>query len=56
MRRELFSALRPGGTLVVSGILEERADEVAKGLEACGLNPCRKTSQGGWSAIVFLRM
>ena len=55
MRRELFAALRPGGTLVVSGILEERADEVAKGLEACGLCPCRKASQGGWSALVFLR-
>ncbi|HWQ51417.1 MAG TPA: 50S ribosomal protein L11 methyltransferase [Terriglobales bacterium] len=55
MRRELAAALRSGGTLVVSGILEERAHEVAQGLSECGLAPCRTASQGGWSALVFLR-
>jgi len=56
MRRELSAALRPGGTLVVSGILDERAAEVQKGLEACNLTPCRRASNGGWTAIVFLRI
>lgn len=56
MRRELAAALRPGGTLVVSGILEERADEVQKGLEECNLTACRRASNGGWTAMVFLRM
>jgi ribosomal protein L11 methyltransferase len=55
MRRKLAAALRPGGSLVVSGILEERADEVAGGLEQCGLTILRRASQGGWSALVFLR-
>ncbi len=55
MRRELAAALRPGGALVVSGILEERADEVANGLAGCGLELRRRATQGGWSALVFER-
>ena len=43
--------LAPGGTLLASGIIAERADEVAAALEEQGLRVLRREEQGGWAAL-----
>jgi ribosomal protein L11 methyltransferase len=52
MRAELVSSLKPGGTLVVSGIIEERESEVAVALEAEGLTLVEIMREGEWVSIV----
>ncbi|MDO4270851.1 MAG: 50S ribosomal protein L11 methyltransferase [Eubacteriales bacterium] len=47
-----FAKLAPGGTLICSGILNERADEVRAALEASGLSVASHESSDDWSAFV----
>jgi ribosomal protein L11 methyltransferase len=49
---ELAAALRPGGTLVGSGVVAERADEVLLALAAAGLRIERLESEAGWRAAI----
>lgn len=50
---EVLTALpRVGGTLICSGILAERIDEVATALEARGLAAIQIAAEGDWRAIV----
>ena len=44
------SFLKPKGSLVVSGIIGERADEVISALSACGFSLISKKEEGGWCA------
>ncbi len=44
--------LKPNGTYIVSGILDERGDEVADALTACGFSVCERLQQGGWVCLV----
>lgn len=45
----LFSGkLKPGGTLICSGILAERADEVAHALQEAGFSPEAREQRGDW--------
>ena len=46
-----WDKLRDGGTLICSGILDERADEVQAGLEKVGLTISARQASGGWTAI-----
>ena len=55
MRHELHGFLKPGGQIVVSGILTSRADEVAEHLERAGLRELRRQDQQDWVAIVLER-
>ncbi len=48
----LAEALAPEGTLVVSGIIEDRYEEVALALAAAELRPVELLSEGDWVAIV----
>lgn len=48
----LPEALAPEGTLVVSGIIEDRYEEVALALAAAGLRPVDLLREGDWVAIV----
>lgn len=48
----LAERLAPGGTLVVSGIIEDRYDEVALALSATGLRLKRLARESDWVAIV----
>ena len=52
----LASALRPGGRLVASGLLEERAEEVEERLASEGLRPLERRVDGDWVALVALRV
>ena len=48
----LAAALEPGGTLVVSGIIEDRYEEVALALAAAGLVLVDLLRETDWVAIV----
>lgn len=45
--------LRPGGRITVSGIIEERADEVLDVLKAAGFTELERNLEGGWCAAVL---
>jgi len=51
----LADRVRPGGTLVVSGVLEEQADGVAAALEASGLTVTERRQQEEWVALFAVR-
>lgn len=51
----LAAALAPGGTLVASGIIEERYEEVALALAAAGLGIADLLREDDWVAIVAER-
>lgn len=47
----MFDHLRPGGSLLSSGIILPRLDEVTAALAAAGLEVRRCDEQGGWAAV-----
>ncbi len=49
------SFLADGGTLVVSGIINERLDEVMSALTGNGFTALRKSNAEGWNAILLRR-
>ena len=51
----LVAALKPGGRLVVSGIIEERELEVLDALGACGAHVERVRAMGDWRCIEAVR-
>ena len=55
MRQRLHDFLRPGGTLIASGIIGERAAEVREGLVATGLILERESVQEDWVALRLRR-
>lgn len=52
----LADALRPGGTQVVSGILEAQAEEVRQAMEASGFQMVRTLQKEDWVALVGKRV
>ncbi len=48
----LAGLLTPGGHLVLSGILEEQAEQVAAALARAGLRLVRRIQEGDWVALV----
>ncbi len=44
--------LKPNGVYIVSGIIEERGDEVEAALIACGLTVRERRTHGGWCCLV----
>jgi ribosomal protein L11 methyltransferase len=52
MSKSLYTLVRPGGTLISSGIFHERGDLVREALESAGL-PVRETRQeGDWLCLI----
>ena len=49
------SFLAPGGTLIVSGIIDERLDEVMSALTANGFGAVTRKNSDGWNAVVLRR-
>ncbi|MBP1558108.1 MAG: 50S ribosomal protein L11 methyltransferase [Oscillospiraceae bacterium] len=47
----IFAHLKPGGSLLSSGIIMPRLDEVTAALQAAGLEVRRRDEQGGWAAV-----
>lgn len=55
MAQDLWSALAPGGRVVLSGMLHEQADEVFAVYAACGAVMDRRVDHGEWSTLVLSR-
>jgi ribosomal protein L11 methyltransferase len=51
----LRDELRPGGTLLASGIFIDRQDEVRAAFEAAGLGVTNRSAEGDWVAITATR-
>lgn len=52
---DLLPLLAAGGALILSGLLAERAAEVAARLAACGLRQTGRRSRGDWTALRLSR-
>jgi ribosomal protein L11 methyltransferase len=50
---DLAGALAPGGTLIASGIIAEREDEVVAAFVAAGLAPVERRQEGDWVALIY---
>lgn len=48
---EIPSLLRPGGSFIASGIIDERGDEVAAYLETQGLRVVERKEENGWVSL-----
>jgi ribosomal protein L11 methyltransferase len=55
LARPLIAACAPGGRLITSGIIIDRADEVRAALEAAGLGAIEQHQMGDWICIEGLR-
>ncbi len=55
LAHDMVAALKPGGTLISSGIIAEREDEVALAYAAAGLTRIERRQQGDWVALVHTR-
>ena len=53
---ELAEALCPGGRAILSGILNEQADEVRDHYARVGINPVAEDSIGEWTTMVLQKM
>jgi ribosomal protein L11 methyltransferase len=51
LARGLHAELRPGGTLLASGIFMDRETEVRDAFVAAGLEPTRRREDGDWVAL-----
>jgi ribosomal protein L11 methyltransferase len=51
----LVRATRPGGTLIASGIIQERRDEAVEPLIAAGLVDIREVVEGDWVTLIGRR-
>ena len=51
----LYDELRPGGTLVASGIFVDREPEVREAFTRAGLAVTRRLAEGDWVALEALR-
>jgi ribosomal protein L11 methyltransferase len=55
LARDLYAELRPGGSLVASGIFVDREAEVRMAFEAAGLEPTDRSVDGDWIALTGRR-
>lgn len=55
MAEALCAKVKPGGKLITSGIVEERADDVRTKIESLGLKTVEQRQEGDWVAIVSER-
>ena len=51
----LRAELRPGGTLLASGIFVDREADVRAAFEAAGLTVTERTAEGDWVALEAVR-
>src|SRR5205823_288089 len=49
----IAGALRPGGWLIASGIIADRAHEAIAALEAAGLEQVERSERGDWVALRY---
>ncbi len=51
--QDAAAALKPGGRLIASGIINDRAEEVRRALGDAGLEPVKELTGGEWVAMVY---
>lgn len=56
MAEQLYAKVKPGGKLITSGIVIERADDVRTKLESLGLKTIEQRQEGDWVAIISERV
>ena len=47
----LGQVVRPGGTAIFSGLIQEQVDEVEAALRSTGLEPYARRFEGDWAVI-----
>ena len=55
LSKSLYGLLKPGGTLVSSGIFIERGEAVIEALERAGLPVREKKREGDWLCLISVR-
>lgn len=55
MADDLSAKVKPGGKLIASGIIQERAEEVQNRLERAGLRLLEDRREGEWTALIMER-
>ncbi len=55
LRQEIADRLEPGGKLILSGILSEKSDWVAREYEAAGCRLAGRKEEGQWTALLLQR-
>jgi ribosomal protein L11 methyltransferase len=50
---DMAAALKPGGTLIASGIIADREHEVVAAFAEAGLQPLERRQEGDWVALVY---
>jgi ribosomal protein L11 methyltransferase len=55
LKQEIAALLEPGGNLILSGILSEKGDWVAKEYEAAGCRLAGRKEEGQWTALLLRR-
>ena len=55
LKQEIADRLEPGGKLILSGIISEKGDWVAKEYEAAGFRLAGRKEEGQWTALLLLR-
>lgn len=53
LSKDISSFLKEDGLIIVSGIIEEREDDVAEAMEAAGLELTERRANGGWVAMAY---
>jgi ribosomal protein L11 methyltransferase len=53
MSAELSGKLRPGGAMILSGILAEQSGEVEAAYSSLGLHGPEKKNEGEWTALIY---
>lgn len=52
----LVSVVKPNGTLIISGIIDDRVNEILEAYEKGAFKRCAKLSKGEWHAFSFKRI
>ena len=52
---DLAAHLRPGGRAILSGILNEQADDVSEVYARSGINEASRTMIGDWTTLVLAK-
>ncbi len=55
MKELFYKFLNPDGTLIISGIISERKDEVTDAVEAAGFRICDVREQNDWAAVMLIK-
>ena len=55
MKEHFLRYIKDGGFLIVSGIIEERMEEVLSAIEACGFTRLDVNVKEGWAAALFTK-